>query len=493
MTYKITLGLVLLLGIALLITAQFSIPVIFGADGYLHMRMASFIREKGPKYDFHWARYSVFAKNFADKDFLYHVILIPFTFFPNLVMAGKISACLGTILLYGVFFWMLVRYGREKFLGPAFLLMFLCSAPFVQAISQTRNMVLVMALTLVFVHLLIEKKQLPLLIISLVMTLTHVSAPYLLVFAALGEGARFAMERTFHWRSLRSVALGLLLGFLIHPNFPNNFLIFYLNGILVPIFALKWGLELGAEFFPISTRDFVLDYPFIIVGLLILIALGVSSKRTIKTSTAIWLSVTAFFFVFSFFSQRYIAQGYPLMLISFAAYVSDWWQSGERLPNLKTNKNLKVIAVVALALFFGIIGRRAYREFRSLAEVEAVYNNHFQMVGAFMKQNIPAGETIFHSNWSDSQYLIGINPKNDYFVTLDPIYMYYWNPKKYNLYRDIAFGRCPDPYAALKNEFDARYGYVGKNYFSGLINQIRTDSRFRVLGEDGLGLVFMLN
>jgi len=141
---------------------------------------------------------------------------------------------------------------------------------------------------------------------------------------------------------------------------------------------------------------------------------------------------------------------------------------------------------------FTLIGLRTYKEFRLRAATEQLYGRHFESVGKWMAQNIPPGEVIFHSNWSDSQYLIGLNPRDDYFVTLDPIYMYYWNPKKYNLYRSIAFGNSQDPYLSLKQEFDVRYGYVGKNYFSGLINQIRPDGRFEVLAEDGLGLIFKL-
>ena len=112
--------------------------------------------------------------------------------------------------------------------------------------------------------------------------------------------------------------------------------------------------------------------------------------------------------------------------------------------------------------------------------------------GNWMKRNIPAGEVIFHANWSDSQYFIGLNPKDDYFVTLDPIYMYYWHPDKYQLYRNIAFGSTDDPYSLLKNEFSVNYGYAGKDYFSGLINQIRQDQRFEVLAEDGMGVIFKL-
>jgi hypothetical protein len=109
-----------------------------------------------------------------------------------------------------------------------------------------------------------------------------------------------------------------------------------------------------------------------------------------------------------------------------------------------------------------------------------------------MEKIIPEGELIFHANWSDSQYLIGLNPKDDYFVTLDPVYMYNKTPELYKLYRDVAFGRLKDPYPALKDTFKARYGYAGKNFFNGLIEQIRKDSRFTILAEDNFGVIFKL-
>ncbi len=124
---------------------------------------------------------------------------------------------------------------------------------------------------------------------------------------------------------------------------------------------------------------------------------------------------------------------------------------------------------------------------------DKVVNTHYENVGYWMSKNIPKGELIFHANWSDSQYLIGLNPDNDYFVTLDPIYMFMHNRDQYNLYRDVAFGRTSDPYAVLKNDFKVNYGYAGKSHFGGLITQLRSDKRFQILAEDNLGVIFKLN
>jgi hypothetical protein len=77
-------------------------------------------------------------------------------------------------------------------------------------------------------------------------------------------------------------------------------------------------------------------------------------------------------------------------------------------------------------------------------------------------------------------------------VTLDPVYMYNKNPELYKIYRDVSFGRIADPYSILKDTFKVKYGYAGKNYFNGLVEQIRKDSRFTILAEDQFGIIFKL-
>jgi len=492
--YKISLIAVLFAGIATIFLLQFSIPTLFGADGYLHIRMAEFLKDYGPHYHFHWARFSTFTQNFADKDFIYHVLLVPFTFLPNIFWGAKLAAAIFAAVLYFVFCWALTRYCRARPLVPVFALVFFLSAPFLQALAQPRNMVLVIALTILFIHYLIQKRYLALCLVSIIYSLSHVSGPYLLLFAVLGETLRFAHERFFAWKSAVAVALGVAIGFLLHPNFPHNLLVFYLNGILVPVFALKWGLELGAEFFPMNTRDFVLGYPFVFIAVLLWIGLGVSRQKKISLATQIWMAIAGFFFVFSFFSQRYLIHAYPLVLIALAGYCSDWWQSRpEAMPSpFKAHKIIYLSLVAGSAALLLFIGMHTWQDFKLRLDTELIYNSHYEAVGKWMDSSVPPREVIFHTNWSDAQYFIGLNPKDDYLVTLDPIFMYYWDSKKYELYRQVSFGNNPDPYKAIKEVFGCQYGYCGKNYFSGLIKQIRSDSRFEVLGEDALGLVFKL-
>ena len=87
---------------------------------------------------------------------------------------------------------------------------------------------------------------------------------------------------------------------------------------------------------------------------------------------------------------------------------------------------------------------------------------------------------------------IGINPNNNYFVAMDPVYMWHKDKNLYQQYRMVALGQDKDPYTTLKNVFKINYGYAGKLYFWALVGQVKKDNRFEVMQEDQLGIIFRL-
>lgn len=472
----------LILGICVIFYIQFLTPTLYGADGYLHIRMAEFLRDLGPRYDFHWARYSTFSTNFSDKDFLFHLILIPFTFFKDIFFGAKTAAALFASFLLLAYYLLLKKYVHRA-LVPFFLAIFFLSDMFLETISRPRPISLVILATLVSIHLMIRKRYCLLFLLAVLYSLGHVTSPLIILYAVIVEIVRYIEKKEFYSKNIIAAFSGVLIGFLIHPDFPNNFMVFYLNSILVPLYTIKTGvLELGAEFFPLNTRQFLLGYPAVIAGLILLIFVSLTKRPKPRFETNVFLTMSAVFFVLSFICRRYLQHGYLIMLIALGSYFSDAMQ------NKALTKKIIALAMITIT----VLGFNSYKAVRYNALVSRILNTHYEQFGNWMKDNIPRGELIFHANWSDSQYFIGINPDNDYFVTLDPVYMYYRDPELYSLYRNAAFGRLRDPYAALKDTFHVRYGYVSKNYFSGLVNQIRLDRRFTILKEDNLGIIFKL-
>lgn len=487
--YNILIAVVLILGICAIICLQFWTPTLYGADGYLHIRMAKFIKDYGLRYDFHWARYSTFAKNFADKDLFYHLLLTPFTNFSNIFFGAKLSSIFFALLFFLTFFLVLRRYSLKPLI-PLFLLGILLSDRFFYLLLWPRPMIFVITVTILGIYFLIEERLWLVFIATFIYCLSHVSGPYMLLYALLTEFTRYLNNKRFNLKSIGIVVLAIIISYLIHPNLPNNILVFYLNAILVPIYAVKWGLELGAEFFPISTREYFLSYPFLVIAIVLTVSIAIFLRPKATLKTQVFLLCALVYFVFSFLSQRYIAHGYPLILLSLASYIQDYFKeesAQKSLLHLKAIFRATIIFLCVIGLIFGIY---TYKSLRNFAFVSKVFDSHYEVVGRFLQQNIPKGELVFHTNWSDSQYFIGVNPDNDYFVTFDPMYMFYYNKELYNLYRDVSFGRTKDPYSALKYTFKVNYGYAGKNYFGGLIAQIRKDLRFKILAEDNLGAIF---
>lgn len=484
----------LILGAVVILGVQYSIPTLWEADGYYHIRMAETIRKSGPIKQFHWARYSYFATNFADKDFLYHVLLIPFATFSSFFTGAKAAAAGFAFLLFLAYFYVLKKRAGENLI-PVFLVLFLLSNHFLSALSRPRPMVAAIALMLLGIHWILERKSARLLPLTFAYGLLHITAPLIPAIALISEWMRRSEGKngTFSWKPFLASLGGLLLSWLVHPNFPNNLLFMWLNLILVPLYAAQGGiLELGGEFFPLNSRDLFLSYPVILPSILALLWAAFSSPAKARSQTKILFVLSSLFLAGGFFSQRYLIHGYPVFLLWLASYLTD-------LETGLAPVSYGAVATVPCksglfrwSAFAGIVlaGILTFSRIRSDAQTERIVNSHYEAVGKWMRENLPPGEIIFHANWSDSQYLIGLNPQDDYFVTLDPIYMYAWNKELYSLYRDVAFGRTPDPHPVLKNVFKARYGYAGRNYFTPLIRQISADKRFRILAQDGLGVIF---
>lgn len=486
--------LMLLAGFLMLARLQFMNPHIWEADGYYHIRVADIIRHQGFPRHFHWARYSVFADHFGDKEILYHILLIPFTFFPDIFFGAKVAAWLFSCFLLYAVYRVLRRLCSDE-LVPIFLVLFFCSDHFLSAVCRPRPMVPAIGLMILGIDFLIRRRLWASFWTTVAYGFLHLTAPLMVFFAALVEAVRFfepappGERRRYDYRPVLATAGGLAASMLFHPNFPNNLRVTWLNLFLVPYYAAKGGvLELGGEFFPISTRDLLLGYPLLFPAILAVLLCALYRARPGRFDTRVFFFSSIPLFLGMFTSQRYLIHEYPLLLVWLAAHAADL--CGKTAESPSENDALAPYAVLAvcLAVFFVVTMPR----FKERAAEESALNAHYERMGNWLREHVPPGQVIFHANWSDSQYFIGIDPDNDYFVTLDPTFMYAWNKDLYLLYRRIAFGQVPDAYTALRDVFHVRYGYAGRNYFGALVQQVSRDPRFQVLVDEPQGVIFML-
>ena len=464
---------ILLGGWLWLLFIQWLTPTIWGADGYFHIRLAEMMKHQGLLKTLPQAQLSYFNDRFSDKDWLYHLLLIPFTLGRSIFVGAKWAAWFGDGWLYSSLIIVSSFYTPWQF-WPVSGALFFASDHFLRTISEPRPMILALGLGLWLVHWLIQKKGKLLFWGSFIYGWLHITAPLVLIYGLI-------MKR---WKLILAAGLGLLLSMLIYPNFPNNWFYFYLNGILVPWFAVRWRvLELGAEFFPLSWQQYLSSYFIIPAGLAVMLIINVWQKPKTSRNTQIWFLISAIFLIMGIKSQRYLAHGYPFFILSLTTFLGDLRKKVRRW-----NDGMILLGIVVIFLLLG----KSLQQMVLRGKSERFVNTHYEQMGSWLKDNLPKGELIFTANWSDPQYFIGINPNNNYFVAMDPVYMWHKDKNLYQQYRMVALGQDKDPYTTLKNVFKINYGYAGKLYFWALVGQVKKDNRFEVMQEDQLGIIFRL-
>ena len=83
--------LVFILFLIIISIMQFRVAEIIGFDGWLHIKAADIIKEKGFIKEFPYTTESILTENYADLQLLFRVLLIPFTYL-GLIQGAKISS-----------------------------------------------------------------------------------------------------------------------------------------------------------------------------------------------------------------------------------------------------------------------------------------------------------------------------------------------------------------------------------------------------------------
>jgi hypothetical protein len=483
-----TLVIVLAAVIAYCLFIQLYLPNLYGTDGYYHIKVASFLRDFGLNYNFRWAQFSTFKDSFSDKDLIFHLLTIPFLYLSDdLVTSAKYANIFFIICFLLTYLFVLKKY-LPNFLVACFLLLPFFSRFFTIYLSFFRPATLANIFTILGIYFIIHKRWIKLAFIALFYPLTHLSFPTLIFFALVCEVIRYKTKKEFFFRNIYIVVIASLVACIIHPNSPNNWVSIYLNAILVPVSSSILGkaLDFGKEFSSSSARIIFTDNFAVFFSLNLCFWLAFIGRRKLSLSTLTWWCCSCLYLVFSFFSDRYWYQANILFFIFFASYLKDYME-GKTLPEMIPKIRIILLFYLTVPIIFAAY---TLNYIKSNVAVFAKMNAHYETVGKWMNKNIPEGETIYHAYWSDSPYFICFNPKNNYMVTLDPIYMFAPYPKKYVAYQGLIHGKG-DPYQIIKGTFGLTYGYTRNN--NKLYKHIKAkENSFQILYEDHMGTVFKL-
>jgi len=501
-------GLVLFgLYLALFAAIQFATPNMADNDGYYHIKLAQLIRQEGWRPAFPWLPQTVLnADDFVDHHFLYHILLIPFTY-GDLREGAKWASVVFPALAF-VAGWLLLRGQRIPFAALWSLGFFIVSEAFLYRMSMPRAQAVSLLVLLLVLHVTLTGQYRWLAPLAFLYVWFYNAFPLILMVVGVYVAARWLLERRLDLAPLAYAAAGLGLGLVVNPYFPDNLLFIYHH--FLPKLTDATATSVGNEWYPYQTWTLVensgLALLFFVTGAF---ALGLHERR-IDTRTATAFVLSVLFGLMLFKSRRFVEYFPPFVLIftalAWTPLIQAWlngktWQSNLNLPLdraiaqvplLRPGQDWRwrilatgMLVVLLPALWLSVQAARQSME-------NAKPYQRYAEASAWLRDNTPAGSRVFQTDWDDFPRLFFYNTHNTYTIGLDPTYMQLYDADLYDLWVDITRGRVETPAQTIVETFGARYIITDLDH-KGFLRQAKADPHLVEVYRDKYAAVFQVN
>jgi hypothetical protein len=443
-----------------LAAVQFATPNMAGNDGYYHIKLAWLMRTQGAAVPFRWLPLTVLNEaQFVDHHFLYHVLLISFTY-GDLRYGAKLSGVLFPVLAFLAAWWLL-RSRRVPYAALWSLGLLAVSEAFIYRMSMPRAQSLSLAVLFLATHWLLADRHRLLLPLAFVYVWLYNGFPLILLLAGLYVAARWLVERRVTWRPLVYVSTGIALGLLAHPDFPHNLL--FLARHVGPKLIDPVSVSVGSEWYPYRTTQLLENSgPALLLFVAGIVALGLHAGR-MNVATATGLLLAVLFGTMLFRSRRFV-EYFPPFALLFAALawspvVRDYLAgaAGNRVRLRRWGVGALSVLLLAPALAFNLSASR-----QSLERSKPY--QRYAGAAAWLAENTPPGARVFQTDWDDFPRLFYYNTHNTYTLGLDPTYMQSYDPALYELWVDVTRGRVEQPSAVIARAFGASYVFTDRRH-----------------------------
>lgn len=468
--------------VVLLTTIQFATPSLAGNDGYYHIKLAQIMREQGLRPPFPWLSLTVLnADTYVDHHFLYHVLLIPFTYGDLRTGAKWASVILPAFTFLAG--WILLRGQRVPYAPLWALGFFAVSEAFLYRMSMPRAQAVSLLMLLLGLHLALTRRYRWLLPLAFLYVWLYDAFPLLLIVVAVYVATRWLLDGQFELWPLIYTGLGIALGLVVNPYFPNNLLFIYHH--LLPKLTDATATSVGREWYPYQTWTLVENSgPALFIFAAGVFALGLR-QRPMNTPTATLLLLTFLFGAMLFKSRRFV-EYYPAFALLFCAVA--WTPIFERWIQNRSWLGRELPVALAVILVPTIL-LTAQQTQASLQKSKP--HQTYAGASAWLQANTPAGSRIFQTDWDDFTRLYFYNTHNTYIVGLDPTYMQLYDADLYELWVNISRGRIETPAQTITNTFGAEHVITDLRH-KGFLRNAKADPQLVEVYRDDDAVIFQV-
>lgn len=491
-------GLLLTLFIALFAVVQFATPGLAGNDGYYHIKMGYLIRQEGLTPTFDVLPYTILnAADYYDHHLLYHVYLALFAGVDpaqdgglGLTQGAKLASILMPSLTFLAIWWLL-RGQRVPYAALWAVALFVVSEAFLYRMSMPRAQAASLLLLALGLHWLLKERYWLLAPLGFVYVWFYNAFPLLLVMAAAYVGLLLVMERRLAWQALAFPALGIGLGVVINPYFPEN-LVFIVDHLLPKVG--ESSTPVGNEWSPYRTLT-VLENSGLALLAMVGGVLAMGWQRTRADKAKFMSFLLAVFFGYMLFQSRRFVEYFPAFALIFAALAAApllrEWSARWRARVVEWQRPYLAFAVplvgILLLAYPLTVTLSDARDLMSRSKDAETYADAM----LWLNGRAAHGTFIFQTDWDDFTRLFFYNSDFVYTAGLDPTFMEIEDPARYDEWVDITRGRVEQPSEAIRERFGGQYVFSDLAHDS-FIKEAENDPALQEVYRDDYAVIFEL-
>jgi len=449
---------------AIFFIVYFSVSTIAANDDLLfHFRFAQQLIQNGflhSFYDFKSIYFSKIAQGniyFAYYNFLYYLVILPFTLITPLFLGMKLFAVCAAAFAFTLLYFCLKRFEVKYPFIWTVLILAISSTSSVWRFFSSRPYTLAPAFLVLLLYFLYKKNYIGVFSISLIYFYWHDATFFFPLCVAVGY---FIIEKFYHsrgdYKNLLSTFFALAIGIGLTLLISHGFFEFVKDVVFGDTFTVlnhaKIPIMEGRELYPVDFFNFVqgnsLIFAAFVTTLVADLCIYVSFRRNRMSSTEYLgdlplsrrilqmnvLVITAMFFLgvlaisgrfgdyFTFFAALYIALS---------------------VDYIRRTTIIKTLPIIRRGVLVGLSVVLIYLFTSNMLFLQDLLGHGpspFEMygTGTWLVKNTKPGDIVFEANWSWFPGLYYYSPKNDYVMGIEPRFLYTYNPSLYWLQTHIS-------------------------------------------------------
>lgn len=433
-------------------------------DGYYHAMMADLFPEVCTARTFPHLTMSVWKDRFYDKELLYHAALSGVRRYSqalglSLAPPFHAPALAFSLLVVGAF--VLAASSWKVPALPFFSILLVAISPaFTYHLLMLRPHNMAIALLLLYCWQIVRIKDVRRLWVAAAFGFVFAysySNPHFVLAPAVVYGAiLFRKHRALACLIPLATLGGLAAGFVLHPQFPNTFLLWKIQSIdvILQAFQPKAGVYVGEELSG-ADRGWMIENS----GLLLMLPLNAAAlyflRGRARSETLLCFVLQAGATIGVFFIKRAAEYACPFAALAAGLLLRDLRDAGvfARLgPDVR--RMSAAAAAVAAAVLLTVLGSRQIQMLKQIRYPE------FREFARWAERSLPDGTRIVNLIWGDFPMLFYSAPQFRYTMGLDPMFGYRWNPEKVEKLEKFRTGQLLLTPRELMELTESRFAFV---------------------------------